>query len=172
MFTVGHDGRRVSGETRRDPLWKLRATRSVSENTYGPRSGYGVPVPASVSRRSACGQSSCGRRYGCRHGGFDPLEALRLIEAIVTHAQFVQCSYVCFACRSGSSRYSLSAKCVLHAAPSSEIKRQMIDWFGPVIHEYYAGSERNGLVASAPPTWAARPGTVESSRLRQNSYRR
>jgi long-chain acyl-CoA synthetase len=36
----------------------------------------------------------------------------------------------------------------------------MIDWFGPVIHEYYAGSERNGLVAVDSATWAARPGTV------------
>jgi long-chain acyl-CoA synthetase len=97
---------------------------------------------------------------------FDPLEALRLIEAHrVTHAQFVPTMFVRMLRLSEADRgrYSLSTlKCVLHAAAPCpiQIKRQMIDWFGPVIHEYYAGSERNGLVAVDSATWAARPGTV------------
>jgi long-chain acyl-CoA synthetase len=97
---------------------------------------------------------------------FDPLEALRLIEAHrVTHAQFVPTMFVRMLRLSEDdrARYSLSTlKCVLHAAAPCpvQIKHQMIDWLGPVIHEYYAGSERNGLVAVDSATWAARPGTV------------
>ena len=97
---------------------------------------------------------------------FDPLEALRLIEAYrVTHAQFVPTMFVRMLRLSEADRvrYSLSTlKCVLHAAAPCpmQIKHQMLDWFGPVIHEYYAGSERNGLVAVDSAAWAAHPGTV------------
>jgi long-chain acyl-CoA synthetase len=97
---------------------------------------------------------------------FDPLEALRLIEAHrVTHAQFVPTMFVRMLRLSEADRakHGLSTlKYVLHAAApcAMQIKQRMIDWFGPVIHEYYAGSERNGLVAVDSATWAARPGTV------------
>lgn len=97
---------------------------------------------------------------------FDPLEALRLIEAHrVTHAQFVPTMFVRMLRlpEGDRARFNLSTlKCVLHAAAPCpvQVKYQMIDWFGPVIHEYYAGSERNGLVAVDSATWAARPGTV------------
>ena len=51
---------------------------------------------------------------------------------------------------------------VFHAAAPCpiETKRQMINWFGPVIHEYYAGSEGNGFVYCDTPQWLAHPGTV------------
>jgi long-chain acyl-CoA synthetase len=84
---------------------------------------------------------------------FDPLETLRLIEAHrVTHAQFVPTMFVRMLRLSDADRrrYDLSSlKVVLHAAAPCPIhvKNQMIDWLGPVIHEYYAGSERNGLTA-------------------------
>jgi len=37
---------------------------------------------------------------------------------------------------------------------------EMIEWFGPVIHEYYAGTEGNGFVYTASEDWLAHPGTV------------
>ena len=83
---------------------------------------------------------------------FDPLEALRLIETYrVTHAQFVPTMFVRMLRLSEGDRaaYNLSTlKCVLHAAAPCPvpIKHQMIDWFGPHLDEYYAGSERNGLL--------------------------
>lgn len=55
-----------------------------------------------------------------------------------------------------------SLTCVVHAAapcPTS-IKRQMIDWFGPVIHEYYAGTEGNGMTYCNSADWLDHPGTV------------
>jgi long-chain acyl-CoA synthetase len=97
---------------------------------------------------------------------FDPLEALRLIEAHqVTHAQFVPTMFVRMLGLSDIDRrkYSLSSlKFVLHAAAPCpiHIKKQMLEWLGPVIHEYYAGSERNGQTAVDSATWTGRPGTV------------
>jgi long-chain acyl-CoA synthetase len=50
---------------------------------------------------------------------------------------------------------------VVHgAAPCPiEVKRQMLDWLGPVIYEYYAASEGRGTTIG-PHEWLARPGTV------------
>ena len=36
----------------------------------------------------------------------------------------------------------------------------MIDWFGPVLHEYYAGTEGNGFVYCNSEMWLAHEGTV------------
>ena len=38
----------------------------------------------------------------------------------------------------------------------------MIEWWGPVIHEYYAGTEGNGFVYCNSEGWLAHPGTVGS----------
>jgi long-chain acyl-CoA synthetase len=51
---------------------------------------------------------------------------------------------------------------VIHAAAPCPvpIKRQMIEWLGPVIHEYYAGSEGNLFVKIDSEEWLAHPGSV------------
>jgi long-chain acyl-CoA synthetase len=97
---------------------------------------------------------------------FNPLGALKLIEEHkVTHAQFVPTMFVRMLRLSAAERRKhrvSSLKCVLHAAAPcpQQIKKDMIQWFGPIIHEYYAGTERNGLVAVDSATWLSRPGTV------------
>lgn len=61
------------------------------------------------------------------------------------------------------SKYDVSTlKCVIHAAAPCpvETKRGMIDWWGPIIHEYYAGTEGNGFVYCNSEQWLAHPGTV------------
>ncbi len=61
------------------------------------------------------------------------------------------------------ARYDVSSLThVVHAAAPCPvaIKRQMIDWFGPVIHEYYAGTEGNGMTYTNSEDWLAHPGTV------------
>lgn len=54
-----------------------------------------------------------------------------------------------------------SLNCVIHAAAPCPVKtkRQMIDWWGPIIHEYYAASEGGGTHVTAAD-WLVRPGTV------------
>jgi acyl-CoA synthetase (AMP-forming)/AMP-acid ligase II len=51
---------------------------------------------------------------------------------------------------------------MVHAAAPCpvEAKLAMIDWFGPIIHEYYAGTEGNGFVYCNSEQWLDHPGTV------------
>jgi long-chain acyl-CoA synthetase len=59
-------------------------------------------------------------------------------------------------------RYDLSSlQHVIHAAAPCpvEIKRRMLDWWGPVIYEYYAASEGGGTLVT-PQEWLTYPGTV------------
>ncbi|GGF57379.1 putative acyl-CoA ligase [Marmoricola endophyticus] len=55
-----------------------------------------------------------------------------------------------------------SLRTVVHAAAPCpvEVKQAMIDWLGPVVHEYYASTEANGATYVGPQDWLAHPGTV------------
>jgi long-chain acyl-CoA synthetase len=44
------------------------------------------------------------------------------------------------------------------------VKRAIIDWWGPIVHEYYAGTESNGLTALDSFEWLAHPGSVGRSK--------
>ncbi|MEG9863009.1 MAG: AMP-binding protein [Parvularculales bacterium] len=51
--------------------------------------------------------------------------------------------------------------CIHAAAPCPEpVKKQMLDWWGPIIHEYYAGTEGNGMTYIGPQDWLEHPGSV------------
>ena len=97
---------------------------------------------------------------------FDAARALTLIgEQRVTHAQFVPTMFVRMLRLDEAQRSTVdlsSLKLVAHAgAPCPpEIKRQMLDWWGPIIHEYYGGSEANGITAIGPEDWLRKPGSV------------
>jgi len=55
-----------------------------------------------------------------------------------------------------------SLECAIHAAAPCPIpiKEQMIEWWGPVIHEYYAGTEGNGFTAIDSKQWLEHRGSV------------
>jgi acyl-CoA synthetase (AMP-forming)/AMP-acid ligase II len=97
---------------------------------------------------------------------FDAEAVLALIEAHrVTHAQFVPTMFVRMlklpdAVRSSYDVSSLS--CVIHAAAPCplDLKHQMMEWLGPVIHEYYGGTEGFGGTTIGPQEWLAHPGSV------------
>ncbi|NED61401.1 AMP-binding protein, partial [Streptomyces sp. SID10244] len=47
------------------------------------------------------------------------------------------------------------------AAPCPvDIKRQMIEWWGPILSEYYSSTELNGLTIVDTQEWLRTPGTV------------
>jgi acyl-CoA synthetase (AMP-forming)/AMP-acid ligase II len=102
---------------------------------------------------------------------FDPLAALELIERHrVTHVQFVPTHLVRLMKLSPAARarFDLSSlRLVVHAAAPCppEIKRAALDWLGPVVHEYYSGSEGAGFCAIGPDEWLAHPGSVGRSLL-------
>ena len=102
---------------------------------------------------------------------FDAEAALGLIERHrVTFAQFVPTMFVRMLKLPVDvrSRYDLSSlQSVVHAAAPCPVpvKRQMIEWWGPVLHEYYAGTEGNGFCYANSEDWLAHPGTVGKSLL-------
>jgi acyl-CoA synthetase (AMP-forming)/AMP-acid ligase II len=97
---------------------------------------------------------------------FDAEAVLRLIEThSVTHAQFVPTMFVRMLKLPDDvrRRYDLSSlQCVIHAAAPCpvDVKRQMMDWFGPIIHEYYGGTEGFAGTIIGPDEWLAHPGSV------------
>ncbi len=65
-------------------------------------------------------------------------------------------------------RYSLASMTMaVHAAAPCpvDVKRRMIDWWGPIIHEYYAGTENNGFTAINTEEWLSHPGSVGRAKL-------
>jgi long-chain acyl-CoA synthetase len=96
---------------------------------------------------------------------WEPEEMLRLIERYgVTHTHMVPTQFhrLLALPEEIRQRYDLSSlRCVIHgAAPCpQEIKRQMLDWWGPVVVEYYAATEGGGTLITAEE-WRVRPGSV------------
>lgn len=97
---------------------------------------------------------------------FDATEALSLIDThSITHGLFVPIHFVRMLklddeVRSESDLSSLHVAVHAGAPCAPETKRAMMAWWGPILYEYYAGSEGNGFVASRPQDWLDRPGTV------------
>jgi len=97
---------------------------------------------------------------------FDPEQCLALIERYrVTHAQFVPTMFVRMLKlpEDVRRRYDLSSLVyAVHAAAPCPVpaKRQMLEWWGPIIHEYYSGTEDIGSTWITPEEWIAHPGSV------------
>jgi long-chain acyl-CoA synthetase len=97
---------------------------------------------------------------------FDAEEFLALVERHhITHSQVVPTMFVRMLKLPDEvrNRYDVSSlQVVIHAAAPCpvQVKKQMIEWFGPVLHEYYAGTEGNGFVYCNSEMWLAHEGTV------------
>ena len=97
---------------------------------------------------------------------FDPEEALRAIDRYgVTHSQWVPTMFIRMLKLPEETRaaHDLSSlRYAVHAAAPcpAEVKEQMIAWWGPVLHEYYAGTEGNCFVHADSKAWLEHRGTV------------
>ncbi len=102
---------------------------------------------------------------------FDPEQALALIERYhVTASQWVPTMFIRMLKLPDEvrARYDVSSlQVAIHAAAPCPVavKEQMIDWWGPVIHEYYAGTEGNGFVYTNSHDWLAHKGSVGKNLL-------
>lgn len=102
---------------------------------------------------------------------FNELDALRLIEKhAITHSQWVPTMFVRLLKLPEAERakYDVSSmRMAVHAAAPcpTEVKRRMLDWWGPIIHEYYAGTENNGFTAITTDEWLSHPGSVGQAKL-------
>lgn len=97
---------------------------------------------------------------------FDAEDYLAQIERYsATHSQVVPTMFVRLVKLESDVRqaYDVSSlEMVVHAAAPCpiEVKEAIIDWWGPVVHEYYAGTEGNGFVCCDSAMWLAHKGTV------------
>ena len=97
---------------------------------------------------------------------FTPEGALAAIERYkVTDSQWVPTHFVRMLKLTEDERkgYDLSShRRAIHAAAPCPvpIKQAMIEWWGPIIQEYYAGSEGIGMSLVKSEDWLAKPGTV------------
>jgi long-chain acyl-CoA synthetase len=102
---------------------------------------------------------------------FDAEAALALIEAEqITHSQWVPTMFVRLLKLPADvrGRYSLSSMIMaVHAAAPCpiDVKRRMIEWWGPIILEYYAGTENNGFTALTTAEWLGHVGSVGKAKL-------
>ena len=97
---------------------------------------------------------------------FDPLLALGVIERRqVTCSQWVPTMFTRMLKLPDDERAEFdvsSLEVAIHAAAPCPVpvKQAMMEWWGPVLWEYYAGTEGNGFCLVKPEDWLARPGTV------------
>lgn len=97
---------------------------------------------------------------------FDPGAALGAIERYrVTHSQWVPTMFhrLLALPEEVRGRYDLSShRVAIHAAAPCPVhtKRAMIEWWGPIITEYYGCSESIGMTMTDSAAWLAHPGTV------------
>jgi long-chain acyl-CoA synthetase len=97
---------------------------------------------------------------------FDAEELLRLIETRrLTHLTLVPIMFVRLLKlpEEVRRRYDISSlECVTHggSACAPEVKRQMIEWWGPILNETYGSTEASLITFVTSEEWLARPGTV------------
>jgi long-chain acyl-CoA synthetase len=97
---------------------------------------------------------------------FDPEAYLALVERYeITHSQLVPTMFsrMLKLPEETRRRYDLSSlEVAIHAAAPCpiQVKHQMIDWWGPIILEYYGATEGLGFTACDSAEWLAHPGTV------------
>jgi long-chain acyl-CoA synthetase len=102
---------------------------------------------------------------------FDAEGALEAIQKHrVTHGQFVPVMFTRMLKLPAEVRNSYdvsSLQRVMHAAAPCpvEIKKQMIDWWGPIVDEYYASSEAIGSTLITAEDWLTHPGSVGKSMM-------
>lgn len=134
---------------------------------FGPETVYLSPAP--LYHAAPLGFTLCVTRYGgtcviMEH--FDAEKALALVEQYrVTHSQWVPTMFVRMlklpeSARAGHDLSSLQL--AIHAAAPCpvSVKEQMIDWWGPILHEYYGGTEGNGSTAITSREWLTHKGSV------------
>ena len=97
---------------------------------------------------------------------FRALEALQAIETYaITHSQWVPTMFSRMLALSSDerARFDLSShKLAIHAAAPCPIpiKQAMLEWWGPIVAEYYSCTELIGMTKASPEDWMKKPGTV------------
>ena len=136
---------------------------------YGVAEGDVYLSPAPLYHTAPLGFSQVLLRMGLTIVVLERWDAELALRAIqdhgVTFAQFVPTMFVRLLKLPPETRekYDLSSlRMAVHAAAPCPVpvKQQMIDWWGPIIAEYYGGTEGNGLTYLTAEEWLKHPGSV------------
>ena len=174
LYSSGTTGR-PKGVRKPLPLTPLGDPASPPTQIAGIIAGHGVAQgsvylsPAPLYHAAPLVSSMSSQRLGATVVVMERFEARECLELIerhrVTHAQFVPTMFVRMLRLDPGIRngYDLSSlRHVLHgAAPCPvAVKREMLDWWGPIIDEYYSGTEDVGGSYITAKEWLAHPGSV------------
>jgi long-chain acyl-CoA synthetase len=136
---------------------------------YGYRDGMRYLSPAPMYHAAPLGACVSVHRYGGTvvvMERFEPADALRLIERHrITHSQWVPTMFIRMLRLGDEERLGpdlSSHESATHAAAPCpvDVKRRMIEWWGPIIYEYYSGTELSGTTYITSEEWLAHPGSV------------
>ncbi|HLI65558.1 MAG TPA: acyl-CoA synthetase [Caulobacteraceae bacterium] len=175
IYTSGTTGH-PKGVKRAPPTPEQTATYGrILLRAFGFDGSFGAPAD-SVTVVTGPMYHSAPNAYGsisARAGGkvileprFDPEELLMLIDRErVTHLHMVPIMFnrLLKLPDAVKAKYDLSSlRFVVHAAApcAPPVKRAMIEWWGPVINEYYGSTEIGPVVFCDSEEWLAHPGTV------------
>ncbi len=149
--------------------WAQSVLEMALMHKYGMSSSSVYLSPAPLYHAAGVNYTMAANRVGAASilmKKFDAEAVLRLIETHrVTHAQFVPTMFVRMLKLPAAvrERYDVSSlQCVIHAAAPCpvDVKHRMMEWFGPIIHEYYGGTEGFAGTTIGPQEWLAHPGSV------------
>ena len=174
LYSSGTTGRpkgvrRISGLTAPVALDEPNPLAMLGQALYGMDFDTIYLSPAPLYHAAPLGWSMAVQSLGgtvVMMEKFDPEAALALIEKYrVTCAQWVPTHFVRMLKLAPELRtkYDMSSlKSVFHAAAPCPVpvKEQMIAWWGPIIHEYYAGTEGNGFCVINSEEWLQKKGSV------------
>jgi acyl-CoA synthetase (AMP-forming)/AMP-acid ligase II len=149
--------------------WAQKVLEYTFTHRYGMTESGVYLSPAPLYHAAGVNYAMAAQRVGAAAiimPKFDAETVLRLIEQHrVTHAQFVPTMFVRMLKLPDAVRESYdvsSLQCVIHAAAPCpvDVKHRMMKWFGPIIHEYYGGTEGFAGTTIDPQEWLAHPGSV------------
>ena len=174
LYSSGTTGRPkgIKPPLRTGPLGEPTPFASLLTGLYGFTGGTVYLSPAPLYHAAPAGWTTMTQRLGGTAvvmEQFDPEEMLALIERYrVTHMQVVPTHLVRLMKLPAEIREAAdvsSLQTVVHAAAPCppEVKRAAIEWLGPIVHEFYSGSEGSGFCAIGPEEWLEHPGSVGRS---------
>ena len=171
LYSSGTTGRPKGVKWPMDRLPAGRSTMLVNLLAplfdYGPHSRYLSPAPlyhAAPLRHSMTVIKLGGSVYVME--SFDAQKSLAIIEKNrITHSQWVPTMFVRLLKLDSKERlrYDVSSlQVAVHAAAPCpiDVKEQMLAWWGPILREYYAGTENNGFCSITSPEWLQHKGSV------------